>query len=177
MEWVIAILIVISMLWIGYLTASLFAVFSRYSSNRIGKLAIWIVAVFLPILLYAVIWVYNGVSKCSSCQSVTTNIQTRDPWITDVELCRKCVKYVDACQICAPNTGSQTDKRATPLEKSASARQVCLDCDGYIGMSDDELGETFVLVCLILINIGHLATLSVLGVIRLVENRKNIIRI
>ena len=162
MQWIIAASIVFLMLGTGYSTADGTLCLSRKIRHRTGKTALFAVSVILPILIYAVVWLYNGISICSFCRSVTDNSQTEAPWITRVDICRKCVEYVDSCKMCAKYEAV----------KSAAVQQRCRSCDGYIDMNNDEIGECFVQILLFLIVTGHLATLTISGIVWIVKNKK-----
>ena len=172
MEWTITIMITVLLLGIGYLTASSTIEFSKTIQHRSGKIATWTLAVLLPLLLLIAVWIYNGIAVCSYCKSITINTYTPANWIVDVNICRDCVEYVDVCNYCVRYADSETAKLFKKPDKNSITQHICRTCDGDINMRDDELGESFVLAALILINIGHWATLFVSGIMWLVKNRK-----
>ena len=172
MEWTIAIMITVLLLGIGYLTASSTVELSKTIQHRSGKITTWTLAVLLPLLLLIAVWIYNGIAVCSYCKSITINTYTPANWIVDVNICRDCVEYVDVCNYCVRYTDSETAKLFKKPEKNSITQHICRTCDRDINMRDYEIGESFVLAALSLINIGHWATLFVSGIMRLVKNRK-----
>lgn len=172
MEWVIAGVLILFLLGCGCLTASGAILYSETMKRPIGKLSVRIGAVFLPVLLLSVIWIYNGIAVCSHCKSVTVNSYTPDNWIVDVNICRKCVEYIDVCDYCVKYVDSETAKLYKKPDKNSLTQRVCRNCDGSINMRDDEIGELFVQAALVVWLLGHWGTMIVAGIVWLVKKCK-----
>lgn len=169
---VLIIVLVLLLLAFGNQIALLLAECGKVLQNRMGKVAIWILAVSLPILLWAAVLVCCGIAKCSCCRSVTINTYNKNYWVSTVKVCRKCVKYVDVCKFCVKYADSKNAEQLKEPEKNAADRYVCYTCDGNINMHDDEEGELFFQIGLIFWTIGYWMTMIVMGVAGLVKKYK-----
>ena len=172
MENILCIMIIISLLGTGYVTANILLWPGSCSQQRRIKIAAWGAAVLLPLLLLTGVRIYNGIARCSYCKSITVNSYNENKWITDVGICRKCVEYIDVCRECVRDVDREDAKLFKKPDKKALIQYRCRRCDGDINMHDDEEEELFCFIALIFISIGHFATLLVMGIIALVKNRK-----
>lgn len=172
MEWVIAVVFILGMLYCGIVSACGVFRCLRKVNHPIGKISALTGAVILPFLFVAAIWLYNGIAYCSYCNSITDNSYTADNWITKVNICRKCVEYVDVCESCVKYVDSETAKLFKEPEKNAPVQHYCRTCDGDINMYDDEIGELFLQAVLVIWLIGYWLTMLAAGSVWVIKKCK-----
>ena len=166
MEWHIYVGIPFLLL-IGYQIADILVMVRGLCQRRSSKIATGGAMVLLPILIFIAVWMYNSITICSHCRSVSTNSPISNLLSIDAQWCRKCFRHVGACKICAEYQKKKTTAPVDLPDKTAFAPQSDFDRDDSYH-DDDGFDFAFagfiVLACLFLINIGYFARLSVLGI-------------
>lgn len=89
MEWYIYVEIPLLLL-IGYQIANILVMLRGLFQRRSSKIAIGGAMVLLPILIFIAVWMYNSITICSHCRSVSTNSPISNLLSIDAQWCQKC---------------------------------------------------------------------------------------